>query len=359
MANDTRQPKNNIDGNTVQKIDAELAKVTSFFELLKRVESSGKRFGRTGGLAREPARLGQGVRLSFATRDIEAIEWDEKTGQLIINVFVLGLLGPEGPMPLHLTRWVMNRLSNRWFSGNDEGASSDTAFLNFCNLLQHRMITLFWRAWGDTQMEVQFSRDDGGRVGATFRALSGIAMPGQDQDNTSQRPDKLRHGTSLADEVHGVERLSNYLADTLGAPVVVQEFIGVWTDIPNALQSRLGQSYAQLGADTVVGKRSFGRQDRAELRVGPLSISQFRELFSDEDAIARLRHAIIFAVGLQTEYDLRLVLDKTEVPDACLGQCQLGRTTWLNPDKKTDVDDLRLFRITAPVEARDNMEAVA
>lgn len=358
MANDTRQSQSDIDNNA-NKIDAELAKVTSFFELLKRVESPGKRFGRSGGPAREPASLGQGVRLSFATRDIEAIEWDEETGQLIINVYVLGLLGPEGPMPLHLTRWVMNRLSNRWFSGEDKGASSDRAFLNFCNLLQHRMITLFWRAWGDAQMEVQFAYDDGGRVGATFRALSGIAMPGQVEDHFSQETDKLRHGTSLANEVYGVERLSNYLADILGAPVCVQEFIGVWTDIPDALQSRLGRAYARLGSDTVIGRRSFGRQDRAELRIGPLSLTQFTELFSDKDAIARLRHAVIFAVGLQTEYDLRLVLDRAELPESRLGQCQLGRTTWLNPDHKTDADDLRLARFTAPVETVDDLGAAA
>ena len=325
-------------------IDPDLARVTSFFELLKRIEEPGKRFGRSGGPAREPARLGQGVRLSFATRDVEAVEWDEETGQLTINVYVLGLLGPEGPMPLHLTRWVMNRLSNRWFGNDDGGASSDKAFLNFCNLIQHRLITLFWRAWADAQMEVQFAHDTGGRVGALFRALAGVAMPGQDSD-----ADKLRHGTSLANEVHGVERLTRYLSDVIGAPVLVQEYIGVWTDIPKPLQSRLSGSFAQLGTDTVVGRRSFGRQDRAELRVGPLSMEQFTAMYSDPAVIKRLREAILFAVGLQTEFDLRLVLDHREVPDARLGLCQLSRTTWLNPAANKEASDLRLVRITAPL----------
>ena len=34
-----------------------------------------------------------------------------------VTVNNLGLLGPEGPMPLHLTRWVLDRLSQRWFDG--------------------------------------------------------------------------------------------------------------------------------------------------------------------------------------------------------------------------------------------------
>jgi len=350
LGHDTRKPKNNMTKDAQIPIDPDLAKVTSFFELLKRIEEPGKRFGRCGGLAREPARLGQGVRLSFATRDVEAVEWDEDTEQLTINVYVLGLLGPEGPMPLHLTRWVMNRLSNRWFSGDSKGASSDKAFLNFCNLIQHRLITLFWRAWADAQMEVQFSHDNGGRVGALFRALAGVAMPGQVDDSDNHDAYKQHHGTSLANECQGIERLTLYLSDTLGAPVSVKEFIGVWTDIPDALQSQLGNSYAMLGSDLVVGRRSFGRQDRAELRVGPLSLMQFIALFSDKTTLVHLRHAIIFAAGLQTEFDLRLVLDKNEIPDARLGQCQLGRTTWLNPDQTKDADDLRLVRITAPLD---------
>jgi len=347
MANDTRQPHSDLTSEKQINIDPELAKMTSFFELLKRVESPGKRFGRGGGLRREPARLGQGVRLSFATRDIEGIETDEDTGLLRISVYVLGLLGPEGPMPLHLTRWVMNRLSNRWFSGEDSEASSDKAFLNFCNLLQHRIITLYWRAWADAQMEVQYAHDNGGRVGATLRMLAGVSLPGQQGSNANDEACKLRHGTSLASDVHGVERLTKFLTDIVGAPVSLREFIGVWTDIPKPLQSRIGMAYSQLGSNTVVGGRSFGRQDRAEIRVGPLTLAKYTDLFSDKDTMTRLRQAIVFAVGLQTEFDLRLVLDKDEIPDARLGFCQLGQTTWLNVGKNKDADDLRLVRITA------------
>lgn len=356
MANDARQPHGHLtDDATALAVDTEQARMTSFFELLRRVERDGKRFGRSGGPEREPARLGQGVRLSFATRDIDEIGQDPETGRLKIDVFVLGLLGPEGPMPLHLTRWVMNRMSNRWFSGDSEGATSDKAFVNFCNLLQHRMISLFWRAWADAKMEVQFAHDTGGRVGATFRTLAGIELPGQDGTDAN----KLRHGTSLASEVHGVERLASYLSDTLEAPVSIREFIGVWTEIPRRLQSRLGGDYARLGRDMVIGARSFGRQDRAEIRVGPLPLDRYAELYTDQDAIAALRHAIIFAVGLQTEYDLRLVLDKADIPDARLGRCQLGRTIWLNPDRTTDADDLRMTRITSPAHRREPMGAAA
>ena len=61
-------------------------------------------------------------------------------------------------------------------------------------------------------------------------------------------------------------------------------------------------------------------------------------------------HAIRHAMGREMEFNLRLVLAKEDIPDACLGKCQLGRTTWLSPRRRKDADDLRLYHV-AQVEA--------
>ena len=87
-----------------------------------------------------------------------------------VTVANLGLLGPEGPMPLHLTRWVLDRLSQRWFAGADAHETSDTTFVDFVNILQHRMIALFYRAWADAHPAVQVERRVGGRVRSMLRS---------------------------------------------------------------------------------------------------------------------------------------------------------------------------------------------
>ena len=43
-----------------------------FFELLRQLETEDRRFGRSGDAGREPARLGQSARMSFATSDLAA-----------------------------------------------------------------------------------------------------------------------------------------------------------------------------------------------------------------------------------------------------------------------------------------------
>jgi hypothetical protein len=92
-----------------------------FFELLRRLEAGGQLFGHSGRPEREPARLGQAVRLGFATRSVADFHPGAERRAVRIEQAVIGLLGPEGPMPLHLTRWVLDRLSQRWFAGGAEG----------------------------------------------------------------------------------------------------------------------------------------------------------------------------------------------------------------------------------------------
>lgn len=313
---------------------------SDFFALLRQIEEvDGRRFGGAGGPGKEPARLGQNIRQSFATRDVEDARFEND--RLHVSTNVLGLLGPEGPMPLYMTRWVMARLSNRWFAGDSEGVTSDTAFRDFADMLQHRMIALYWRAWADAQSEVQASRADG-RTPAIVASLAGLGLPGA-IDADHDRP-KLAHATKLATRTQSPERLVSYLQDVVGVPVTLREFVGHWNAIPADQQSRLGGAFAALGGSVVVGERFFGRQNRAELRIGPLTFVQFKELLEDPKKRTAVRHAIRFANGHDVTFNVRLLLDRAEIPAARLGAAQLGRTAWLQPKRERDADDV-IFKL--------------
>ncbi|MDO5756827.1 MAG: type VI secretion system baseplate subunit TssG [Rhodobacterales bacterium] len=324
------------DGHTRPDLTAGM----DFFELLRGLETEALRFGRAGGADGEPARLGQTARMAFATSDIAAITPGSNPDIPHIGVNVLGLIGPEGPMPLHLTRWIMARLSNRWFAGGSSGATADTSFLDFINMLQHRLLALYWRAWADARPEISIAQGNDGRAGATMRALAGQGLPGTMTGDTRLDRAKLRHATSLAMEARSPERLCAFLETVLRVPVRVMEFAGRWTGIPAHLQSRLGMQYAGLGRGAVVGKRVFDRQSHAELQLGPLTQDQFRGFLDDPDAWARLGHALVFAAGKELKFALRLILLPGHVPAAQLGGCRLGRTAWLAPVASAGADDL-------------------
>ncbi|WP_299560439.1 type VI secretion system baseplate subunit TssG [uncultured Sulfitobacter sp.] len=336
------------DGHTRADLGApDAAARMDFFELLRQLETDTLRFGRAGGVEREPARLGQTARLSFAASDVASVTPAPTGGKPAVAVNVLGLIGPEGPMPLHLTRWIMARLSNRWFAGDNSGAVADTSFLDFINLLQHRLIALYWRAWADARPEINIAHGQGGRVTATMRALAGQGLPGTRTGDIRLDGAKLRHATSLVMEARSPERLCAFIETVLDVPVKLAEFAGLWIDLPQQLQSRLGQQHAGLGTGAVVGNRVFDRQSHAELQLGPLTLDEFTGFLEDPDAWRRLQHALVFAAGKDINFALRLILAPGEVPAARLGACQLGRTTWIAPAPNAGSCDLRFSNVTA------------
>lgn len=341
MAGLAGQPRSDLG-----RIEADAPLFTGFFELLRRIETPGRRIGRGGGPEREPVRLGQRARLSLATRDVAGVHRGEGDGPTRIDVEVLGLFGPEGPMPLHLTRWMLERLSERWFAHGVDRESSDTTFLDFANMLQHRLLALYWRAWADPRPEVQIELGAAGRIAALIDTLAGTGLPGMGRAGAEDLALMRRHGTGLAPVTHGPERLTRLLADLLDAPVRLTEFVGHWLAIPAPLQTRIGGHHARLGLGAVVGARSFQRQTRAEIVVGPLSFAAYVRLIDDRDLRARLSHAVIFAMGREIDFDLRPVLAWREVPGASLGAARLGRTAWLPGGTAADAADLRLAAIT-------------
>lgn len=340
MADDARQSPPDIDR------PGPLSETFDFFELLRQLEHGSGLFGHSGRPEREPARLGQHVRLGFAIQDVVEFRGAAGDRPARVSVANLGLMGPEGPLPLHMTRWVLDRLSQRWF-GADARQTSDTTFVDFVNILQHRMIALFYRAWADAHPGVQVERAVGGRIRCMLEAMAGIGLP---ETHNTAHPDidavKLRQAAALASQVDGPERLTLFVAEAFKVPVQLKEFVAAWMTIPAALQTRLGKVHAVLGRSATIGPRSFSRQSRVELRIGPLRYVDFKSFLPDGERLAVLKRAIRDLMGELLDIDLRIVLARDEVPAARIGTAQLARTAWLAPPvERGDAEDMRLRTI--------------
>jgi type VI secretion system protein ImpH len=343
MANDAGQSQPDL-SNDARPLPTEF----DFFELLRRLEEGGKLFGQSGRPDREPARLGQHVRLGFAVQDIAKVEMATDKAAARVTVTNIGLLGPEGPMPLYLTRWVLDRLSQRWFATADMREISDTTFVDFVNVLQHRMIALFYRAWADAHPSVQVGRPGGGRIRALSAALAGLGLSGPERHEPSAIDTaKLCHAPALANQVEGPERLTRFLADLIKVPVRLREFVGTWIAIPTGLQSRLGNAHVRLGQSATIGPRSFQRQQRIELTLGPLTLQDYLAFLPGSERRETLKRAIADLVGFGLDVDVRLVLKRDEIPPARLGEARIGHTAWVAPPKdRGDAEDLCMRTVT-------------
>ena len=105
---------------------------------LEQAYASAPRFGDSRRAADDPVRFEQLPRLTFAPADIGAFE---EAGQArpVLAQFGFGMFGPNGALPLHLTEFAYQR----------QHQLDDPTVSAFVNLFQHRLITLFYRAWAN------------------------------------------------------------------------------------------------------------------------------------------------------------------------------------------------------------------
>jgi len=86
--------------------------------------------------AQEAIRLGQDAELAFAPAAVGSFHADARPAPRL-GVLFFGLLGPQGPMPLHLTEYTRERLHHR----------GDPTLARFLDVFHHRLLLFFYRAW--------------------------------------------------------------------------------------------------------------------------------------------------------------------------------------------------------------------
>jgi type VI secretion system protein ImpH len=284
----------------------------------------------------EAIRLGQPPHMIFPPAQIAGVA-REQHGRLRLSTYAFGLFGPQGPLPLHVTRHALVRSRNH----------RDPTFADFCDLFHHRMIALFYRAWGTARPSVQFDRPERDRFARRVGAIAGLPSPAFLE--RSEMPDRFALFTAglLSMQTRPPEAIAKLVALLFKVPVAIREFVGAWLDIPLPARTRLGlpNGASVLGVDAVVGTRTFARHHRFRIVLGPLDLATFLRFLPVGGLLPRLRALVRHAVGLDLDWDVQLVLRKDEVPTARLGGAtRLGWTSWLaTGERGKDADDLVLM----------------
>lgn len=309
-------------------LDAALATAPEAFELfdaLRRIECAHPDRPRLGESARpvdDAVRLGQSPSLAFAPCDIAAYTPAAEGQPARMVNYGFGLFGPNGPMPLHLSEYVLGRVRN----------AKDDTLLAFANLFHHRMLSLFYRAWANAQPTVQFDRPKHDRFRLYMGALVGLGTPGlDDRDDLPDRYKRYFAGRLLT-QARNAEGLQHLLEHFFAVPVRVVEFVAGWMHLPAEAHLRLGGSEdtASMGRTTVMGAHVWGAQQRFRLRIGPLAKFEFDRFLPGGEALRQLVAAVKTYVGEEKAWDVQLVLKRDEVPATRLGHAgRMGLSTWM------------------------------
>jgi type VI secretion system protein ImpH len=339
MANPSRTPADSV---TLEKALAETPHRFDFFQALRRLEclhAENPRLGRSLRAADDPIRLTQRPSLAFAPATIAAFETGRPPR---MAVDFLGLLGPHGPLPLHLTDYARDRLRNE----------NDPTFVRFLDIFHHRMLSLFYRAWANTQPTVSFDRSESDRFADYVGSLFGLGMASLRNRDATPDEAKLHYAGWLSSQPRNAEGLQAILADFFRLPVAIEQFVGHWLVLPEECQCRLAESpeTGTLGMAATIGSRVWDCQHKFRIVFGPLSLADYQRLLPSGDSLRRLVAWVRNYLGDELIWDMHLLLKKEEAPPLRLGSetARLGWTSWLcHRALTTDADDLYLDPLTA------------
>jgi len=304
-----------------------------FYAVMRRLERSFPDKPRIGDVAArrdEYVALGEQAYLDFPASTIADADRDLQ-GRLRLFVKFLGLLGPQGALPLATTEETYH-----WQLARDD------AFPRFLDILNHRFLQLFFRAWADSRPIAQHDRPDLDRFAAYVGSQIGLGSgPFLNRDAVPDA-EKLAHAGLLGAQAKSASRLRGLLAGLFKAQVEIEQFVGMRLVFDPADRTRLGRRHCTLGGDALLGASVYSVEDKFRICIVAKTLEEFSRFLPNGDRCEKLADAVFFHLGDQFEWDVELALPVGEVKPARLGRSgHLGWTSWMSPNWDASAGTLR------------------
>lgn len=328
--------------------------------ILEQLEQDRVPVGRAGPPGHEIVRFKAHASLSFPPSAIAKLEPPTAVVPVpAMTIPFMGLTGPSGVLPRHYTELLL-RIEK------ELKTPEKYALRDWFDLFNHRMLSLFFRAWEKYRFDVTYARRgsdaDNELFAHALSSLIGLGMPSLqnrmrvvatwDSAASQQREERVLAKVEHLAMVYYSGLLSHRPRNALGLeamlhdysrlPVRIVQFQGHWVQLEDSKQSRLGDpsGYALLGGNAVVGERVWDVQGKIRIRLGPLTYAQFQDLLPDREPFPErktffeLAHLVRFYIGVELRFDVQLVLHPDEVPECRLADGtgegpQLGWNAWL------------------------------
>lgn len=304
---------------------AESARKWGLFPLLRRLEALAPELPRIG-RAKLPAQnivdLTQSPGLGFAPATLERFE--VRHGRAAVSGHWLGLVGPMGALPIHLTE----------YAHYEARYAKQRPFGRFLDLLSGRMLQFFYRAWADSQPAAVLDRGEDDRFGLYLARLTGAE---ETVDAASAFPPRARlHYAALFASRRSAIGIEDALSHLLRQPVRLLEYQPRWQTIATDDRSTLGGRYCTLGVDAIAGGRIRTVTDAFRLVIRAGSLRDYESLLPRGRRFAIAAEALdAFAPG-HLEWDIAVEIGgKDAVPARLDGRTSLGWTSWVGQPPAT------------------------
>jgi type VI secretion system protein ImpH len=294
-----------------------------FFECIQyKNNKETPRIGYSSELKTEPVRFKQKATFSFQSSDLSHISKDKDLTEIYVNF--LGLLGPDGPLPLALTEYIFNRSKH----------FEDKTLTNFLDMFHHRMISFYYRAWADSQLTVNADRPDSDNFRKYLSSLIGINdIHSSDKETEELSEIKIYNSAHYIKKEFSSDDLVSVLKSYIKLPLKVIQFAGAYFNIPKPQRFLLNNTDKdeKLGKNILIGNRYYSRKDKIQVVLGPLNYNEYKIFLPESKGFNQLKSIIKGLIPANLLFDIQLILKNSEVPKLNLAQGKtiLGKSSFL------------------------------
>ena len=301
-----------------------------FFTVLRRLERSypdRPRIGDSIARREEYVALGQDPYMDFPASNLSAFE-RHPDGRFRVLVKFLGLLGPQGALPLATTEeaysWNLMR---------------DDAFPRFLDILNHRFLQLFFRAWADARPVAQHDRPHADRFIDYVGSMIGVGtLTYRDLDSVRDEA-KLAFAGLMGPQAKSASRLRNLVSGLFGVAVEIDEFVGSRLTLDEEDRTKMGRRNCALGAGIMLGASVYSVDDKFRVRIFVKSMDEYVSYLPTGGRCEPLADLVYFYAGDELDWEVELAIPAGVVEPVRLSRFgQLGYTSWMAPNwSATDV----------------------
>ncbi len=316
--------------------------------LLERLDEGREPVGRDTRPGREPVRFVARLGLSFpasSIHDLRPAVADRDLappGTPIMTVAFMGLTGPMGVLPTFYTE----KLIEEFLRCRRLKRDSIPPLAAFLDLFNHRLISLYYRAWDKNHPFSACERGAREPLDRAVFSLAGLRLPATREPAPFAGEALLFYAGLFASRRRHAAGLEDLLKGYFGEPVEVIQFVGRWLALGPGDRSRLGARGVNntLRVNLSLGSRVWDERGKFRLRIGPLTYERYNEFLPGRPAFRALVKMARLYIGPEYEFDVQLVLRARDVPLCRLGAApagaQLGRNSWLTSrPANRDVDN--------------------
>ncbi len=283
--------------------------------------------GETVEIAREKIRFRPHEGLAFPTSDVHHIEG--APGDIArMAVTFMGLYGVASPLPAAL------------YEDTAIDTSEAQVHRDFLDLFNHRLYTLFYRAWKKYRPSFHFERTGENPYTRTFLCLAGLGTDGAAEATGLPRLRLAAVSGLLGTRTRNGAGLRALLKNFLGTiPVQILENVPSWVPLPD--RPPIGRG-SRLGRDVLVGRRLYDESGTFRILLGILTLGQYQALLPGGESAGLVQRLVRLYAPDHLDFDVELLLDAAEVPPIRLsdGVSSLGRHAWLGRPLKAVVSEI-------------------